>query len=187
MTEKKISLIEISKVFLTIGSMGFGGGMAIIALMQEFCVNRKKWLTIEEFSCAIAFGQCWGSRTVNISIFIGYQLRGLIGALVAVFFILTPSMTLVILLSALYVKFNEIPSFETVLKGIRPVVIALILSAAFKMCKGRIKNFESVFLIIMAIFLVVFLKFRAFVLIWLTILYGTIKYILWRRKLNENI
>lgn len=186
MTKDKISLIDIAKVFLTIGAIGFGGGMAIIALMQEYCVNRKKWLTFDEFSCAIAFGQFWGSKTTNISIFVGYQLRGLKGAFVAALSFLAPSITIVIILASLYMKYNQIPSLELALKGVRPVVIALILSAAYKMGKGRINDFEKIFLIFLAVFLALVLKIRVFILVLSTILYGVIKFILFRGKLNED-
>jgi len=185
-TDKKVSLIEIAKVFFTVGVMGFGGGMAIISLIQEFCVVRKKWMSIEEFSCAIAFAQCWGSRTVNLSIFTGYQLRGINGAIVAVVAFLTPCVTLVIILSALYMNFHKIPSLEAILKGVRPVVIALILATAFKMAKNRVINFEFWFLILVALLCVVFLHLRAFFLVFSAVLYGYIKFLISRGKLNEN-
>jgi chromate transporter len=86
MKKNKVTLMEISKTFLTIGTIGFGGGLAIIALMQEYCVIRKKWLSIEEFSHGIALGQFLGPFATNASIFIGYRLRGFIGGLTALVF-----------------------------------------------------------------------------------------------------
>ena len=96
-----VSLFEISKVFLTIGIIGFGGGMAIIALIQDYCVVRRRWLELDEFSHGIAFGQILGPFAVNSAIFVGYRLRGLKGAVIAAVSFLIPSVVLVIILSAL--------------------------------------------------------------------------------------
>ena len=182
---KEISLIEIAKVFLTIGTLGFGGGMAIVALMRETFVNQKKWLTSDEFCYAIAFGQLGGARTVNAAIFVGYQVRGFFGAVVAAVAFLAPSVIFVILLAELYMHFQNIPSLESELKGIRPVFDALILAAAFDMGKGKINNFESVFLIIFTIFLVLTLNIQVFFLIPLAILYAVIKFKLSTGRSNE--
>jgi chromate transporter len=184
MVNKKVSLIEIARVFSTIGTFGFGGGLAIIALMMEACVEQKKWLTCDEFSYAIGFGQFLGPRTVNAAIFIGYQIRGFIGAIVAASSFIAPSIIVVIILSALYMHFHTMPSLEKELKGIRPVVDALILSAAFTMGKGKINNFESVFLIIATIFLVLVLNVQIFILIPLAVLYGFIKIKLSKGKIK---
>ena len=171
----KISLSEIAKTFLTIGTIGFGGGLAIIALMQEYCVIRKKWLSIEEFSHGIALGQFLGPFATNASIFIGYRLRGFIGGLTALASFLAPSIIIVIILSTLYVNYHKIPSLQLALKSINPVVIALILSAAFQMGKGKIKSLESILLLSITIFLSLYLKMQVFAILLVALVYGYIK------------
>lgn len=175
MKNKTVSLIDIAKVFLTIGTIGFGGGIAIIALIQDYCVKRKKWLSIEEFSHGIALGQFLGPFAVNASIFVGYRLRGFIGGLVSVISFLVPSIIFVIILSALYIHYQKIPSLQLALKSINPVVVALILSAAYQMLKGKIRSFEPILLMLISIFLNVFLKWDVIKILLLAITYGFIK------------
>lgn len=175
MKTNRVTLLEIAKTFLTIGTIGFGGGLAIIALMQEYCVIRKKWLSIEEFSHGITLGQFLGPFATNAAIFIGYRLRGFIGGLTALVSFLAPSIIIVIILSALYVNYHKIPSLQLALKSINPVVIALILSAAYQMGKDKIKSLEPILLLSMTIFFSIFLKLQVFVILLIALVYGYIK------------
>ncbi len=174
MTKNKISLYEIAKIFLIIGATGFGEGMAIIALMQDYCVNRKKWLESDEFAHGITLGQFLGPFAVNASIFIGYRLRGFKGAIVSLFSFLTPSVIFVIILSALYLHFQKLPSLQAALKGISPVVIALILAAAFRIGKNKFKSTEPIIIAITTIVLSLFLDLKIFIILILALLYGFI-------------
>jgi len=175
MENKQVSLIELAKVFLTIGTIGFGGGLAIIALMQDYAVERKKWLSVDEFCHGIALGQFLGPFAVNASIFVGYRVRGFKGALVSLISFLAPSVTFVIILSALYLQFHKIPLLQSALKGITPVVIALILSAAYQMGKNRIKSLEPILLVIATIFLSAYFKLQVITILLIALIYGFIK------------
>ena len=79
----QVSLREIFKTFLIIGSTGFGGGMAVVSLVERSCVHEKKWLTRDEFMHGLAFGQILGPFSLNICTFVGYYLRGAQGGIVA--------------------------------------------------------------------------------------------------------
>lgn len=173
--ERVLPLWEIAKAFLTIGTIGFGGGMAVIALIQDYCVVRRRWLELDEFSHGIAFGQILGPFAVNASIFVGYRLRGLKGAVVAAISFLIPSVTLVIILSALYVRFHHVPSLKAALSGIGPVVVALILAAAYQMGRSRIRSLEPVLLMLAAIGLTLFLKLQIVAVLLLAAAYGFAK------------
>lgn len=172
---KPVPLLEIAKVFLTIGSIGFGGGIAIIALMQDYCVTRRRWLELDEFTHGVAFGQILGAFAVNTSIFVGYRLRGLAGALVAVISFLAPSVVVVMVLTDLYIHYQKIPSLQTALSAIGPVVIALIATAAYQMGKNRIKSAESVILMLISIALVAFLKFPIVIVLLAAACYALLK------------
>lgn len=172
---KPVPLLEIAKVFLTIGSIGFGGGIAIIALMQDYCVTRRRWLELDEFTHGVAFGQILGAFAVNTSIFVGYRLRGLAGALVAVISFLAPSVVVVMVLTDLYIHYQKIPSLQTALSAIGPVVIALIATAAYQMGKNRIKSAESVILMLISIALVAFLKFPIVIVLLTAACYALLK------------
>lgn len=185
--DPKISLIEIAKVFLTIGTIGVGGWTAIIALMQDYCVEKRNWLSIDEFVHGIALGQFLGPFAVNATIFVGYRARGFKGAIVALISFLAPSVTFVILLSALYVHFHKVPALQSALRGISPVVIALILSAAYQMGKNKIKSFESIILMFLAIFCSIVLKTQVAVILLVTLIYGSIKtFFLNRGRTSED-
>ena len=170
-----VPLWEIARAFLTIGTIGFGGGMAIIALIQDYCVVRRRWLELDEFSHGIAFGQILGPFAVNASIFVGYRLRGLKGAVVAAISFLIPSVTLVMILSELYIRFHHVPSLKAALNGIGPVVVALILAAAYQMGRSRIRSLEPVLLMIAAIGLMVFLKLQIIAILLIAAAYGFAK------------
>lgn len=174
MSNKKVSLMEIAKVFLVIGTIGFGGGMAIIAMIHDYCVERKKWLSSEEFSHGVAMGQFLGPFAVNAAIFAGYRAGGFKGSLVALISFLTPSVILVMILAELYLRFNKIPSLQSALASIGPVVIALILVAAYQMGKGKIKGFEPFFLMIVTMILF-FFKVQVVFILLLGLGYGFVK------------
>ncbi|MHB1462685.1 MAG: chromate transporter [Armatimonadota bacterium] len=173
--KRSVSLWEIAKTFLTIGAIGFGGGMAVIALIQERCVVKKQWMESDEFSHGMAFGQILGPFAVNASLFVGYRLRGLKGAVVAAIAFLIPSVTLVIGMSALYNRFQHVPSLKAALKGIGPVVVALILSAAYQMGKSRVRNIEPILLMLTAVALSLLLKLQTIVILLIAVLYGFAK------------
>lgn len=175
MENKRVSLIEIAKVFATIGTISVGGWPSMMALMQDYCVVKRNWLTMDEFSHGIALGQFMGPFGVNATIFIGYRTRGFIGAIVALIAFLAPCVSAVIVLSAFYMKFHHVPSLQSALRGISPVVIALIISAAYQMGKNKLKSFEPVFLMILAVILSAFLKVQVVVILLTALLYGFIK------------
>jgi chromate transporter len=133
-------LREIAWQFLKIGATGFGGGVAVIALLERECVQHKRWLTADEFVHGVSLGQILGSFAVNTSFFVGYRLRGLIGGLVAMVAFLAPSVTLVIGLSWLYFATKKIPSIQQAMLGATPVVIALIASAGTSLGKNMLRG-----------------------------------------------
>ena len=149
--------------------------MAIIALIQDYCVVRRRWLELDEFSHGIAFGQILGPFAVNASIFVGYRLRGLKGAAVAAIAFLIPSVTLVIAMSALYARFHQVPSLQAALKGIGPVVVALILAAAYQMGKSRVRALEPALLMVAAVALSLLLKLQIVVILLIAAAYGFLR------------
>ena len=134
------SLFQLALRFLRIGSIGFGGGLSIIALMERECVRRFRCLETEEFLHGVGLGQFLGAFSVNTAFFIGYRMFGLLGGLTAAVCFLLPSVVLVIALSWLYFTFHTIPSLQGPLLGLGPVLIALILSAAWSMGRKALRS-----------------------------------------------
>jgi len=145
---RPITQLEMALRFLKLGAIGFGGGVAVIALMEQECVQRRQCVETEEFLHGVGLGQILGPFAVNTAFFIGYRLFGLAGALLAQVAFLAPSVLLVIGLSWLYFSFNQIPSLQGALGGLAPVVIALILSAAWSMGRKSVQSPISIALLV---------------------------------------
>lgn len=142
----KVSLAELAATFFLIGATGFGGGMAIVALVERRCVQEKRWIEHDEFLHGIAFGQILGPFSLNITTFVGYYLRGIPGGIVASTSFIAPSFLLVSLLGFLYFRFHHLPQLNSALAGSNPVVIALILVAGVGMMRHRGRTLENALL-----------------------------------------
>ena len=139
-TKNRITLIKMALSLLKVGAIGFGGGIAIISLLEREWVEQLNCLEVEEFLHGVSLGQILGPLAVNISLFIGYRNFGLLGALVAEIAFLLPSIIIVIMLSWFYFSFHEVPALKTALVGIAPVVIALIANAAWSLGRKSIRS-----------------------------------------------
>jgi len=140
---QKIPLSQIAATFFMIGATGFGGGMAIVALVERRCVLEKKWLPHDEFLHGLAFGQILGPFSLNIATFVGYYLRGSIGGILAATAFIAPSFLLVTALSYLYFRFHQVPQLNSALLGSNPVVIALIVVAGIGMARRKAARLET--------------------------------------------
>src|SRR5450759_1597525 len=134
--KKRISLLRLLAAFFKIGSIGFGGGMAVIALMEREFVQKRKLLTGEEFLHGVGLGQILGSFAVNAAFFVGYRLFGVVGGILSASVFLIPSLTLVTALSHFYFRYHAMPALQGAVVGLGPVVIALIVDAAWSL--GRL-------------------------------------------------
>ena len=125
-----MNLLELFKAFFQIGMFSFGGGMAAIPLVQEGIVAERGWLTMTQFTDLITIAEMTpGPIAVNSATFVGMQLFGLPGAIVATAGCILPSIILVSLLAMAYAKYKEIFWIKGALNGLRPAVVALIASA----------------------------------------------------------
>ncbi len=138
-----ITLGRLLASFLKIGSIGFGGGMAVIALMEEEFVQKRRLIAGEEFVHGVGLAQILGPFAVNTSFFIGYRLFGIIGGLLSASTFLAPSVTLVILLSHLYFRYHSIPALQGAVAGLGPVVIALILTAGWSIARKVVRSWPE--------------------------------------------
>ena len=157
-TTSKVSFAEIFLTFARIGVIGFGGGMAIVAMIERVCVKEKRWMTAEEFLHGVAFGQILGPFSLNICTFCGYYLRGVAGGLCAAVSFIFPSFLLISLLSWLYFTYHTLPQLQAALKGANPVVIGLIVVVAIDMWRKQIKNYGKAVMALAAFAAAVFLK-----------------------------
>jgi chromate transporter len=157
----KVRLTDIFLTFAKIGLTGFGGGMAIVALIERVCVKEKQWIGNEEFLHGLAFGQILGPFSLNTCTFIGHHLRGIRGGITAAVAFIFPSFILVTLLSWLYFTYHKLPQLQAALKGTNPVVIGLIVVVAVDMGRKQIKGVNSSLMALAAFAATVLLKLNA--------------------------
>jgi len=155
---------EIFRVFFKISPITFGGGFAMIPIMEDEIVNKKKWLSKENLVDVFAVSQSLpGAIAVNSATFVGYQIGGISGALSALLGIVIPTFGIIIVLGALLGSFQHNIHVVAALQGIRPVVVALIASAAFKM--GKVSIVDKTCVAICAVCVLALLMFKSLNLI----------------------
>jgi chromate transporter len=126
-------LYELAHAFLRVGLFGFGGGFAMVPLMQSVSVFQNAWLTPAQFAAAIALGQVTPGPIAISATFIGYKVAGLPGAMIATAAVFTPSLIAMYLLERFYLKVRGNHITQAIMHGVVPVVIALILHVAISM------------------------------------------------------
>ncbi len=123
--------------FFKIGAFTFGGGYAMIPLIQKEVVNRKKWLEEKEFIEMLAIAQSVpGPISLNTAVFVGNKLRGIRGSIFSSLGIILPSFMVILLIALVFTEFKDNPGVERVFKGIRPAVVALIAAPVWNMAKS---------------------------------------------------
>ena len=125
------------RTFFRIGFFTIGGGYAMIPLIEADVVDKNKWVAREEFLDLMAIAQsCPGIFAVNMSIFIGYKLRGVRGCVVCALGTVLPSFLIILGIALFFQHFQENETVQSIFKGIRPAVVALIAAPTFKMGKS---------------------------------------------------
>ena len=131
--------------FFKIGAFTFGGGWAMIPLIEREVVDKQNRIKREDFVDALAIAQSLpGVLAVNISILIGNKLRGLKGCLMATLGTILPSFLIILAIAIWFVQTYDNPVVERIFKGIRPAVVALIVSPVFSTAKTARINIKTV-------------------------------------------
>lgn len=125
------------KTFFRIGMFTLGGGYAMIPIIQNEIVERHKWMSEDEFLDVLAIAQsCPGVFAINISIFIGYKLRKIKGAVCTCLGTALPSFLIILLIAMFFHSFKDNRIVEAIFRGIRPAVVALIAVPTFNLAKS---------------------------------------------------
>jgi len=141
--EEKNNLKEIAKLFLKLGIIGFGGPAVHIAMMQHEVVIKKKWLTEQHFLDLIgATNLIPGPNSTEMAIHIGHEKAGWKGLIVAGTCFILPAVIITGFLAWIYKEFGQIPEVKPFLYGIKPAIIAVILSAIFPLAKKSLKTVQ---------------------------------------------
>lgn len=135
--------------FSKIGAFTFGGGYAMLPLIQKEIVEKQKWATEEDIMDYFAVAQCTpGVIAVNTATFIGYHQRGIIGAIAATLGVVTPSICIILVIASILTSFSDIPIVQHALNGIRIAVCILILQAILKLWKSSVKDMFGIIVFI---------------------------------------
>ena len=144
-------LLQLFLVFAKVGGFTFGGGYAMLPILQREIVDKRQWATQEELMDYFAIGQCTpGIIAVNTATFIGYKRKGVPGGIVATLGVVAPSVIIITVIAAFIQNFQHIAAVQWAFDGIRAAVVALILSAVLNLGKKSLVDIATV-----AMFLVV--------------------------------
>lgn len=137
-------LWELFLTFAKIGSFTFGGGYAMIALLDHTCVEKKKWLTSDEFSDLTVIAESTpGPIAINCSTYTGYKKAGIPGAVVSTLGMVLPSFVILLLISTFFENILAYGLIAKAFRGIRVAVALLIFRAGFKMVKKMLTNTKT--------------------------------------------
>lgn len=170
---KKGILKDLFLSFAKIGMFTFGGGYAMIALIENECVENKKWITTDDLSTITAIAESTpGPIAINCATFTGYMQAGLAGAISATLGMITPSFLIIYLISMFFDNFLEITIIASAFKGIKIAVGVLIFQAAVNMIKKMKKKLRPRLFMITAFVVMMAVNITAtkFSTIWLLII-----------------
>lgn len=168
--------LQLFYTFFKIGLFGFGGGYAMLSLIQGEVVTRHEWLTTREFTDVVALSQMTpGPIGINSATYVGYtsiinagysSTMAILGSVVATLAVVLPSFILMITISKFFLKYQKHPAVEAVFSGLRPAVVGLLAAAALVLMNKE--NFGS--------YKVDWYQFIISIIIFLAAFFGTRKY-----------
>ena len=153
MKEKKTSLWTLFWTFAKMGVMTFGGGYAMLPILQREVVEGKHWASEEELMDYFAIGQCTpGIIAVNTATFIGQKQRGILGGVMSTLGVVFPSVVIISILAGLITNFSHLAWVQNAFAGIQVCVCVLIFNAVVKLLKKSVvdKRTAGIFLVVLA-------------------------------------
>ena len=146
-------LLEMFWTFAKVGVMTFGGGYAMLPILQREVVDNKGWATEEELMDYFAIGQCTpGVIAVNTATFVGHMHKGILGGIVATLGLVFPSLVIISLLAGVIEAFSHITWVQHAFGGIRICVCVLIINATVKLAKKAVVNVPTLIIFLLVAF-----------------------------------
>lgn len=178
------SLFKLFITFFKVGLFTFGGGYAMIPLIEREVVQRYRWVSGTEFVDLLAISQSApGVFAVNISVFIGNKLRGTRGALSASLGCVLPSVLIILAIALFFSHFRHLEVVNNVFMGIRPVVVALIAVPVFNVAKSAKIGWTTVWIPLLSALLIVVMGVSPIYIIFLA---GICGFVLGKIKNNRS-
>ena len=148
---------ELFLIFAKIGAVTFGGGYAMLPILQTELVDKRHWVTQDDLTDYFAIGQCTpGVIAVNTATFVGNKLAGIPGALFATVGVVVPSMIIITIIAAFISNFADLQIVKSAFAGIRVCVCVLIFTSVVKLFKGAVKDIPAFAVYLAVLVLAVF-------------------------------
>ena len=187
MKSKFRQFLELYLVFAKIGAFTFGGGLAMMPIMQRELIEKRGWITEDEIIDYFAIGQSTpGIIAVNVATFVGYKRLGWLGGIIGTLGVVTPSWVIIMLLAGAISSVDKYPVAQKALKGINVAVAALLTSVIVKFSKKTIKNLWNAFFMLLAFALIYFLKVQSVWIILAALVTGCLL-TLYKQKKNARL
>ena len=187
MKSKLKQFIEIYLAFVKIGTFTFGGGLAMMPIMQRELIERRGWLTEEELIDYFAIGQSTpGIIAVNVATFVGYKRLGWFGGIIGTLGVVTPSWVIIMLLAGAISSVDKYPMAQRALRGINVAVAALLTSVIVKFSRRTIKNIWNALFMLLAFVLIYFFKIQSVWIIIAALVIGCLLTLYRQKKAEKN-
>ena len=186
MKNKIKDFLELYLAFVKIGTFTFGGGLAMMPIMQHELMEKRGWVTEEELIDYFAIGQSTpGIIAVNVATFVGYKRLGWFGGIIGTLGVVTPSWVIIMLLAGAISSIDKYPLAQKALKGINVAVAALLTSVIVKFAKKTIKNVWNAVFMLLAFVLIYFFKVQSVWIIIASLITGSLL-TLYRQKARRT-
>lgn len=159
MKDKLLTLWELFSVFFKVGLCTFGGGIAMLPILERELAEKRDWTNSDELLDYFAIGQSTpGIIAVNVATFVGHKRAGILGGCVATFGMVFPSIIIITLIAKFISNFSEIAWVKKALTGINVAVAAILTSAVYNFSKKAVKNIFGFILLVIAFVLIFVFK-----------------------------
>ena len=179
--------LHIFGVFFKIGAVTFGGGLAMLPILETELTEKRNWTNKEQLLDYYAIGQSTpGIIAVNVATFIGYNRLGILGGIIATAGVVTPSIIIISILAKFISNFSEILWVQKALAGINVAVAALLTKAVWQFCRKSVKNIWGVLILISSFAVIFFLKLSSVLVIITSALIGILIFLAENRKNKKS-
>ena len=182
----KVSAFTMFISFFYIGLVTIGGGLAMLPIMQEEFVDKRKFLTKSEIVDVFALAQSIpGVIAVNSSLLTGFKIAGVFGGIMAGIGVMMPSFIIILIIAPIFEKVQNLEYVNKAFLGIKGAIAALILLSAYDMGKSVLKNKFTAILFILSFILVVFLNFNVIYTLLISAFLGWVYYLISKRFIRN--
>ncbi|PIM75112.1 chromate transporter [Fusobacterium polymorphum] len=170
--------LKLFYVFFKVGLFSFGGGYAILPLMQHEVVDVNKWINYKDFVDIVAISQITpGPISINLATHVGYRIGGILGSTIATTSVVLPSIIIVSIIVIFLKKFNKLPVVQRIFKSLRVTIVGLILAAGIALfVKENFIDYKSYIIFATVLIGGLFFKIGSITLVILSGIAGAILY-----------